>query len=702
MQEQWRSAAAKWWVCLFVLLLPLTATAQPSAVGVVTRVQGRVELTRRPAPTPVALQFKDDLFLRDLVDTFERSMARMLFGGQSSVTVREFTRFEVRAEILPSGATRTVYDLVDGKIRVIVAPQLMRPGDEVQIRTPNAVAGIRGTTIVVERNQKTDRDVFTMLDDCTTFTPQGKLPFDLCEGTRVAMTGSQVESVETITQHQVAQLQAEFDMGSSHPGEANRAQILETHLRTGEQLMTALVETATGQTSSFQAETSTGGLFSDANADRTPLDEAPLSPAPLDVPDVLISNTSVTLNVDETLKTFSGSTDRTGFFSPVVQITDSTVTQSSPPNLLANGGFESGNLTGWTVFNQTGGVGVFSVQSGTTSPLTGFPVPAPPGATFAAMTDQLACCGSHTLYQDFTVPASGLLQFDLFIGNRAADFFSPPSLDYTFGIVGQNQQARVDIVDRAATDLDPQDVGAGVIQNLFQTNPGDALVSGYNTFVFDVSALTGQNVRLRFAETDNQNFFQFGVDNVSLTTQSNIVRFDTALFEASAPILSVIGTAPGQASVTSGGATLDLFKSTVTTLGPVVALDNGLINVQNGPVIRLANGSSMIVTGDLFNLINASRINVLNGPLASVDGVGSLLNVSGALANFGGTGGNQIVVNNNITPTATLSGLPVSATTGGSITIGPNPVTNPALGNISVNGSLISATQGGSVNIAAP
>ena len=67
---------------------------------------------------------------------------------------------------------------------------------------------------------------------------------------------------------------------------------------------------------------------------------------------------------------------------------------------------------------------------------------------------------------------------------------------------------------------------------------------------------------------------------------------------------------------------------------------------------------------------------------------------------FGGSGGNKIVANNSIAPTATLSGLPVSATWGGSASIGPNPVKNNlSLGSISVNGSLISATNGGSVKI---
>jgi len=190
--------------------------------------------------------------------------------------------------------------------------------------------------------------------------------------------------------------------------------------------------------------------------------------------------------------------------------------------LITNGGFESG-FTGWTIADALGSDGTFFLQSGTASPLNADPVPSPPGGTTAAMTDAQGP-GSHALYQDLVVPTSlgsAVLTFDLFIGNRAEDFFTPSPASLDFSTPALNQQVRVDIL---LAGTDPFSVSSSdVLLNLLQTNPGDPLISGYTSHSADLTALlnasVGQTLRLRFAETDNVLIFQAGVDNVSLDVQ---------------------------------------------------------------------------------------------------------------------------------------------------------------------------------------
>lgn len=132
------------------------AWAQDSkGVGVVTALTGRVDLKRPQAPE-APLKLRDNLFVRDVVDTQKESLARVLLLGKSTVTVRELSRFEIREEVRPDGGHRALINLAEGKIRVMVARRLMKPGDEVEIRTPNAIAAVRGSDGVIEVSRLPD------------------------------------------------------------------------------------------------------------------------------------------------------------------------------------------------------------------------------------------------------------------------------------------------------------------------------------------------------------------------------------------------------------------------------------------------------------------------------------------------------------------------------------------------------------------
>ena len=185
---------------------------------------------------------------------------------------------------------------------------------------------------------------------------------------------------------------------------------------------------------------------------------------------------------------------------------------------LVNGSFESNGgvgtttFTGWTEVEF--GPGAWFVQSGTTPPLGGPSVPAPPDGLFAAMTNE-GDPSAMVLYQDFTVPPSATLRCDIFIRNDASDFVvpSPDTLDPTGD---PNQHARIDIMQ---TSAGPFDLGSAVLQNLFITNPGDnGNYSAYQTITASLSGFAGQTVRLRFAVADNESELIMGVDNCALVT----------------------------------------------------------------------------------------------------------------------------------------------------------------------------------------
>lgn len=116
------------------------------------------------------------------------------------------------------------------------------------------------------------------------------------------------------------------------------------------------------------------------------------------------------------------------------------------------------------------------------------------------------------LFQNIDIPAQGTTECSVIVyyENRAGVFINGPSLSFDGGF--SNQQARIDIMD---PNSPISDIGAGVLQNLFQTNPGDPFSLGYTTIDFDLTDCAGTTVRFRVAEVDNQDNFQFSIDDVT-------------------------------------------------------------------------------------------------------------------------------------------------------------------------------------------
>jgi hypothetical protein len=156
-------------------LLLASSTLAQERVGVVTNVEGVVTVARVALPEPKPLHFKDDLFLRDRITTGERSIVRVLLGGKATVTARE--RSVLTITEVPGVAT---INLGTGRIAVAVAKGLMKPGEVIQIKTPNAVTAIRGTVVIAEvepapRGSQSTITILRGLVDVTKLDPAGVL-----------------------------------------------------------------------------------------------------------------------------------------------------------------------------------------------------------------------------------------------------------------------------------------------------------------------------------------------------------------------------------------------------------------------------------------------------------------------------------------------------------------------------------------------
>lgn len=202
-----------------------------------------------------------------------------------------------------------------------------------------------------------------------------------------------------------------------------------------------------------------------------------------------------------------------------VVVTSASLAVAAPIELVTNGDFEAGDFTGWTVTNLAGsfpGSSWFIDIPGTDTPLSGNQTESnPAGGSFYAVTDQEQE-GTHSLTQTIVVPVGSqvILSFDYFV-NDWSNGAGPQGNILNHNIV-PTQFATADILTAGAGAFD---TGAGVVANLVYAGGGTPPTgNAYTTFSQDITALVGGGgtFQLRFAESDNQGNFNFGLDNVSV------------------------------------------------------------------------------------------------------------------------------------------------------------------------------------------
>ncbi len=201
---------------------------------------------------------------------------------------------------------------------------------------------------------------------------------------------------------------------------------------------------------------------------------------------------------------------------------------------VVNGNFESGTLSGWSVY-QANPFGDWFAYKGTETPIGAnrkkqsqgrdAPVQPPPQGTYAAVTDEIEP-DTLILYQDVALRPGLDYQLSLFAYYDSYEPIAIPSPD-TLSIANEalqlpngqfqeNQQFRIDVLrpDAPIESLNPADI----LRTVFATKPGDRPTMAPRKLTANLSAFAGQTVRLRVANTVTEEIFNAGVDAVSITS----------------------------------------------------------------------------------------------------------------------------------------------------------------------------------------
>ncbi len=630
---------------LLLALVPASALAEsPSNVGVVTTLTGQATVARASLSQPLPLRFKDDVFVQDRISTAEKSIVRVLLGGKALVTVRELSVLTVTEEL-----GRSTVDLGSGKIAVGVARQRMRPGEILEIRTPNIVAAVRGTVLVVEiirasaDSQRgptpptTNVHVIHGLVDVFPTGEPGAPPVQVGTLQSYSQIGGAAGTLRNLSREaaenlfadlrsdpQISQGPSEF-MDDMQDRETERARAL---------ALAILPDMGSGGGHNGGGDQSGGGT----DRDDFRLNDArnACSQSGCDSPDgpggqgggagksgkALTTYKGQSINLGSSFYSVSNKSNIT-LIQPLLETTQSILTVGS--SLV--------DVKGLLAANDAGNP--FIYLDPTTLTTTSLLTLSGGGSISAATTFLKDLGGLLTVTGD----AVGITGNSTVTGTGAASFLL---LDGSTMAVSGNVLA---------------ETGAKSMLTL-----KGSLLEETNGAAVSATRLTGVNA---------------------------------ALLDASAPLLSLTG----KSVFVSSSDAVDLASvNKATQFASLAKLDASTFTVKSGAALNLSGGSVVSVVGDVFTLANNSTLAILNGPLISLSG-NSSLNITGGILNFVGMG-NTVTVTNSLCKGACpiMNGIRVFIVGGATVSLS-NPIKGSGTINYSSASAALISVNGGKTNL---
>jgi hypothetical protein len=128
------------WLVVFQLFFPLQLLAE--GVGKVIDVRGEVALKR--ASGTAKPQVNDPVFVKDTLRAGEKSRAKLLLVNNTQVSVGSGSSLEITEFLVKDGKESGALSLTSGAVHTKILKALT-PEARFEVRTPNAVAGARGT-----------------------------------------------------------------------------------------------------------------------------------------------------------------------------------------------------------------------------------------------------------------------------------------------------------------------------------------------------------------------------------------------------------------------------------------------------------------------------------------------------------------------------------------------------------------------------
>ena len=653
-------------ILALLLLWPQWALAQSAAApaGVVTTLAGQATVARTSlSPQPLPLKFKDQVFVRDTIRTQERSVVRMLLGGKALVTVRELSVFTITEQ-----EGRSSVDLETGKLALSVARQRMRPGETIEPRTPNAVAGVRGTVVIAEVVRATAQAApptsgvttnLYVLRGSIDVVPRGvptAVPVTVGPLQALSLTGATAGQIRQIPPGQIGQIVSGLKSGPQHqdtPEDTKKQVSAKEHAKASalatllapDPAAPAATQEQQSQGTQQDTEQTDPTLFaaSSPTTDSTTPDTggttgastgcttcAPIVPAgstptqtstPDDVPSATpVSGETKLLTSSETLFTFPAGTAVQQQANTLVSVDDSTVTQTPAGDLILSPAGSNSSIKGILLdaLDSTLEGGRVLRVAGTLSSSTDL-IRTDPTFVTAPNLIQIDATGSLTVQGSLLTDVGGTFSVS---GDVVTVFGSLSTTGAAAPAVSLDTTTM-----ESGTDFDPTHFFRVTGASGVATMAGPLVTASGGSFTQRGSAILEVSDGGTLTGTGASPFMS--LSGGSLTLGSGVVgaRIETgstatlagALFTASSTTLDVSG---------SGKHFIEVSGASSLTAGGGVELSGTSLNLGTEPLVKLLGASTLRFTGasPALKLTSAS---LTADQLIFADGSGNTFQVTG-------------------------------------------------------------------------
>ena len=142
-------------IFLGILLLFAANIAFAAPVGKVTYVEGRVDVLKPGKTVAIPVSKGDPVDVGDIYRAKSNSKAEITFVNRNALRIAQNTRTEIKEYAIEGDRSSGVIKLYRGKVQAIAGEEFVKraaafaEGNKLEIHTPNAVAGVRGTIFAV-------------------------------------------------------------------------------------------------------------------------------------------------------------------------------------------------------------------------------------------------------------------------------------------------------------------------------------------------------------------------------------------------------------------------------------------------------------------------------------------------------------------------------------------------------------------------